>query len=472
MLRAAEVAESAGLPSVTIVASGFLKQADLIMRGMGRSLPVAEYPGVPMVDSEAVFSSKVEHHLLPAIIAGLARKSLAPVPPASTEPEPGSEVFDGTLDQVQQHFHDHLWSDGLPVIPPTRSRVQAFLQCTDRQADEVIAVLPQESRAASILSIAVNGVMAGCRPEYMPLLIAVVEAIADPDFRIEDAGSTPSVEPVIIVSGPIIRDLDLNAGAGVMKIGRQANSSIGRFLRLYLRNICGYRIPPGDGDKGSIGFSFNVAMAENEPWARDIGWPSFGEEMGYGPDESVVTVQCICAISAPTYSSGADALSHARQFVDAMGPFFSYWCYTGVKRGLWHPLLVIGPSIAKVIASEWSKDELRDYLWNNLTMPAGKMEHLAMQTGAEELNFRQLVADGLLPSQYIESNDPKRQVRMVVRPEHIGIVVAGDPGRNQSRAYMPNHIQGPRTSKRIRLPECWTQIRKQLQAGRPSPERA
>jgi hypothetical protein len=104
-------------------------------------------------------------------------------------------------------------------------------------------------------SIAVNGVMAGCRPEYMPVLVAVVEAIAKPNFRLEDAGSTPSWEPLIILSGPIIKELDFNHGAGLMKIGRQANGSIGRFLRLYLRNICGYRIAPGDGDKGSIGYS-------------------------------------------------------------------------------------------------------------------------------------------------------------------------------------------------------------------------
>ena len=460
MLRAAEVAESAGIPSVTIIGSGFMKQADLIMRGMGRALPIAEYPGVPMVDSEDTFAAKVENSLLPAVIAGLARTKLKPLQKANAEPEPGEVVFEGSLDQVQQHFHDKLWSDGLPVIPPTQDRVDAFLRCTDRKADEVIAVLPQESRAASILSIAVNGVMAGCRPEYMPLLIAAVEAVCDPQFRIEDVGSTPSVEPLIIVSGPIIGDLDLNSGPGVMKIGRQANSSIGRFLRLYLRNVCGYRIPPGDGDKGSIGFTFNVALAENEDWARDMGWPTFGEEMGFAAGESGVTVQCICAISAPTYSSGANALGHARQFVDAMGPFFSYWCYTGVKRGLWHPLFVLGPSIAKVIAAEWSKDELRGYLWQHMTMPAGVMQHLAKQTGAEELDFKAVVAEGLLPADYIASDDPQRRVRMIVRPEHIGIVVAGDPGRNQSRAYMPNHIQGPRTSKRIALPKNWTDILK------------
>ncbi len=458
MLRAASIAEAAGIPSVSIIGSGFLRQAELITRGLGMPLPIAEYPGVPMVDSRETFSHKVEHNLLPAIIAGLARKDVKPVKQASGEPAPGSVVFEGTLDQVQQHFHDRLWSDGLPVIPPTQQRVDAFLGCTDRDPAEVIAVLPQESRAASILSIAVNGVMAGCRPEYMPLLIAIVEVMAEPDFRIEDAGSTPSIELLVIVSGPIIGDLDLNSGAGVMKIGRQANSSIGRFVRLYLRNICGYRIPPGDGDKGSIGFTFNVALAENESWARDIGWPTFGEEMGFAAGDSVVTMQSVVSFTSPVYSSGADALSHARMFVEGMGPAFTHWCYTGLKRGLWNPLIVLGPSIARVIASEWTKDELRHYLWQHMTLPASKMEYLALQAGGEPLDFREAVREGYLPPEYIASDDPQRQLRIIVRPEDIGIVVAGDPGRNQSRGYMPNHIQGPRTSRRIRLPADWADI--------------
>ena len=112
--------------------------------------------------------------------------------------------------------------------------------------------------------------MAGCRPEYMPVLVAAVEAMCDPRFRIEDAGSTPGWEPLVIVSGPIIKELDLHSGQGVMRVGRQANTSIGRFVRLYLRNVCGYRIPPGAGDKGSIGNELQRrARRERKLHARD-----------------------------------------------------------------------------------------------------------------------------------------------------------------------------------------------------------
>ncbi len=459
MLRASAAAEKAGIPSVTIIGSSFMRQAALVSKGLGLTLPVAEYPGAPMVDSDAELRRKVEAHLLPAVITGLTQPRIAETtihqPPA--DPLPGSVVFSGTLPEVEEYFHHQLWSDGLPIIPPTQEAVAAFLAFTARDRNDLLGTLPQEGREATILSIAINGVMAGCRPEYMPVLIAIVEVIADPQFRIEDAGSTPAWEPLVIISGPIIKTLDINHGAGVMRIGRQANSSIGRFLRLYMRNICGYRIAPGDGDKGSIGYTFNVALAEDEQWSRDIGWPTFGEDLGFAADDNVVTIQSVVCISPPTYSSGTTATGHAQQFVDAIYGAFSYWAYSGLKRGYWHSVLVIGPSIAKVIAKEWSKDQLRDFLVQQATMPASTMKHYATKTGGLALDFEGLVKEGLLQPDYITSSDPDRLVRMIVAAKHIGIVVAGDPGRNQSRGYMANHSQGTRTSKRIELPKDWSQ---------------
>jgi hypothetical protein len=456
VLRASAEAEKIGIPSVTLVGSAFMRQAAFVSKGIGMPFAIAEYPGAPMVDSDEEIRAKVEQHLLPAIIEGLtAGAPSEALPPEDPEPEPGAIVFRGSYNQMQEHFLAKLWSDGLPIVPATRENVDAFLRFTDRSPDEIIAVLPQEGREATILSVAINGVMAGCRPEYMPILIAVVEAVSNPKFRIEDAGSTPSWEPLIVVSGPIGRQLDFNHGAGLMRVGCQANSSVGRFLRMYLRNICGYRIAPGDGDKASIGYTFNVAMAEDEQWARDIGWPTFGQDMGFAADENAVTVQSVVCISPPTYSSGAAARGHVQQFVDAMARAFAYWSYSGMKRGYWHSIIVIGPSIAKVIAREMSKDDVRRYLCEHATIPASLMENFARQTGGLELDFKRLVAEGYLPQDYIATDDPNRPVRIFINPQDIGIVVAGDPGRNQSRGYMANHEQGARTSQRIELPRHW-----------------
>jgi len=333
VLRAAALVEKLGIPTASIVGSGFLKQAEVVAKGLGLPLAWGVYPGAPMVDSEDELRRKVEESLAPGLLRGLTEVNPVEIVRHAAEPEPMSVAFGGTLDEIEEYFHRQLWTDGLPIIPPTRRRVEAFLRFTERDPDEVIRVLPQESREATILSIAVNGVMAGCRPEYMPVLVAVVEAMADREFHIEHAGSTPGWEPLVVVSGPIIKALDFNYGQGVMRVGRQANTSIGRFVRLYLRNICGYRIPPGAGDKGSIGYTFNVALAEDEDTAREIGWPTYAMEQGFEPTDSVVTVRSVVAITPPTYSAGARAIDHVQQFADVMGATFRYWSHTGMKRG-------------------------------------------------------------------------------------------------------------------------------------------
>ena len=372
-----------------------MKQASLVARAQGIDFALAEYPGAPMVDTDEALRAKVDG-LMPAIIQGLTARGATREFAAAAEPDPGTVAYSGSLDAVERYFHDRLWSDGLPVIPPTRERVDAFLRFTDRDPHDIIGVLPQENREASILSIAVNGVMAGCRPEYMPVLVAIVDAIADPGFHLEDAGSTPAWEPLVIVSGPVIRQLDLNHGAGVMKVGRQANSSIGRFLRLYMRNVCGYRIPPGDGDKGSIGYSFNVALAEDENFAARIGWPTFAMDQGFPAGTNLVTVQSVICITPPVYSAGARAEQHVRQFVDVIGNAFAYWAYRGLRHNLSHPLIVVGPAIAEVIAREWSKDDVRRYLWEHTRMPASRMQHFAVQTAGLGIDFHETTADGLV----------------------------------------------------------------------------
>jgi hypothetical protein len=190
VLRAAAIAERAGVPSVSIVTTPFMQQAGVVSKGVGLpSLPIAEYPGVPMTDGSDAVAKKVEA-LLPQLVAGLAGARDA-ARPAVAEPGPRDVVHRGTLDEIQEHFHRNLWSDGLPVIPPTLARIERFLAHTQRAPSDVIGHLLPENRAATVWSIAVNGVMAGCRPEYMPVLVAIVEAIAEPIFRVEDAGSTP-----------------------------------------------------------------------------------------------------------------------------------------------------------------------------------------------------------------------------------------------------------------------------------------
>src|SRR4029453_9946862 len=265
----------------------------------------------------------------------------------------------------------------------------------------------------TIRRIAVNGVMGGCRPEYMPLLIAVIEALCDPKYRVEDSGSTPGWEPVVIVSGPIVKQLDFNFGQGMMRVGRQANTSIGRFVRLYLRNICGFRIPPGAGDKGSIAQSFLVAMAEDEDSSREIGWPTYAQDRGFAPGENVVTVRSVVAITSPIYSASDRAVEHVQQWAEVIGGSFTYWARAGFKNGLWSPLIVAGPSIAKVVASEWSKERVRKFLYDSIKVTAERPTHHARMTSTPTFSLERLVRDGILPPEYAASGDPGRLLNVI-----------------------------------------------------------
>src|SRR5258708_8205686 len=220
-----------------------MQQAGVVSKAVGvPTLPIAEYPGVPMTDGSDAVAKKVEA-LLPQLAAGLAGARDA-ARTTVAEPGRGEVGHRGPLDEIQEHFHRNLWSDGLPVIPPTLARIERFLAHTRRAPSDVIGHLLPENRAATVWSIAVNGVMAGCRPEYMPVLVAIVEAVAEPIFRVEDAGSTPGWEPLVIVSGPIASRLDLNPGQGVMPVGRQANTTLGRFPPLPLPNPPPPLLPP------------------------------------------------------------------------------------------------------------------------------------------------------------------------------------------------------------------------------------
>jgi len=227
---------------------------------------------------------------------------------------------------------------------------------------------------------------------------------------------------------------------------------------MFLRNICGFRIPPGAGDKGSIGYTFNVALAEDEDTAREIGWPTYAMDQGFDAGDNVVTVRSVVCITPPTYSAGARAIDHVQQFADVMGATFTYWSHTGMKRGFWHPLIVVGPSIARVIAREWSKSDVRRYLYENVKVTAERATHYARMTSTPTFSLERLVAEGVLPPDYAASSDPERLVRVFIHEEMTDLLVAGDPGRNQSRGYMGNHDQGPPVSRRVELPKRWNEL--------------
>jgi hypothetical protein len=240
VMRAAAIIERTGVPAVAVGSAHFEVLGHTIADVMGvPDVPIVSYPGVPLSDTPEEFDRKVTEVVAPAVVDALicepARNGRAEGAPLREERAARKIVFRGSLDEVHDYFLDRSWTDGLPIVPPTPDRVEAFLRYSDRPPDDVLGVLLPARQEATVWKVAVNGVMAGCAPNYMPLLVAAVECIADPAFRIEEAGSTPGWEPIVIVSGPMARDLNFNAETAVLRIGRRANSTVGRFLRLYMR---------------------------------------------------------------------------------------------------------------------------------------------------------------------------------------------------------------------------------------------
>jgi hypothetical protein len=454
VMRAVATAEEASLPAVGVVSSGFEAMARSIAHIFGDDEPrLAVYPGAIQTDTDETFGRKVRDVVLDQIEAALRQsKSGVARGLAAVEPKPQEVVFTGSLDAVEEHFLRQGWSDGLPIIPPTQARVDRLLAATTEDAGTVLGVLPPEFREITITNIAVNGVMAGCRPEYMPVLVAVARCLVDPRFRVEDLTSTFGLEPLIVVSGSVVEALDFNTGTGAMRLGRQANTSIGRFLRLLMRNVGGLRIPPGTSDAGAIGYSFNVVMAEDEPSTRAIGWDPFRVDNGFAQDCSTASLLLVTNHSAPIYTAGESADEHletiARILANAIGP----WAYTATVHGGFNPLLLMSPSVARALHEFGvDKDEIRAYLYDHLRIRADVTERYAHQVGRTDFSFATSVDDPALRESWVASADPARLVPMLVDPGWTSIVVGGNPGRNQSRAYVGNLVAGPPVTHRIQF---------------------
>jgi hypothetical protein len=446
VMRAVAVAEEADIPAVGVVSSGFEPMARTIASIFGDDEPrLAVYPGVIQTDTDETFRQKVRDVVLGQVEEALQRsKPGAPVVTAEPEPGPREVVFTGSLDEVEEHFLAMGWSDGLPIVPPTPGRVDRFLAATNEDPDTVLGVLAPELRDITITNIAVNGVMAGCRPEYMPVLVAVARCLTDPRFRMSDLTSTFGLEPLIVVSGPVVEALDFNTGTGAMRLGRQANATVGRFLRLLMRNVGGLRIPPGTSDAGAIGYSFNVVMAEDERSTRAIGWDPFRVDNGFALGSSTASVLLVTNHSAPIYTAGESADEHletiARILANAIGP----WAYTATVHGGFNPLLLLSPSVARAL-HEFGVDKaaIRAYLHEHLRIRADVTERYARQVGRTGFSFATSVVDPVLRKSWVASEDPARLVPMLIDPEWTSIVLGGNPGRNQSRAYVGNLTAGP-----------------------------
>ena len=454
-MRASAIIEKTGIPTASLICDGFIDQAAAITPGLGiASLPVARIVG--HVDGQNL--DELEQNLRTVTSSAVIDCLTNPIEPvlAASEYTNDSIVAQGSFDDVNKMFYERHWSDGLPIVPPTTERVAAFFACTDDDPDRVIGVLKPSGSAATVRNVAINGVMANCLPEYMPVLIAVAEALVDPGYGVEHSGDTTGGEALIILSGPIIGQLQFNCEGAALRDGYQANTSVGRFLRLFLRNVA--RCLPGGADKSTFGHTWRVVLAENETAAQELGWPSFSVDAGFDSNANIVTIGRFTSSGLVGSIYGNDPGRIARYLADGLVRQ-SGWelVFTvGFARGIYRPLLVLSPMVAKTLArSGTTKQKLRSLLFQYARLPASKLESYIgawsnLVPGNQSLH--QLVEAGTAAPQYAESDDPERLVPIVEKPEHILLVLSGDPLRSNACVFASNGMHGFPTSKRIRLP--------------------
>ena len=282
-------AEYIGIPSVMIAAPGFDTQAKTTAYNNGVPvLRVALYPGAFASHTEEELKRNTREVLWPQIMDMLCDEITQEEIEENSHPEaadPQEPVFSGTIDEVNEFFRDMMWSDGMPIIPPTKARVEEFMKYTDYRWDRTIAVLSPSYRSSLVWHVAVNGVMAGCKPEYMPLLIALTKAMTSGDFR-RTLGSTHAWVPYCWANGPVARQLGLDHGQG--QINEAANIAIGRFINLAMLNLAGYYVK--QDRMGTFGYPVSWCLAEDDEACLRVGWYPYHVRQGIDLNESAMTV--------------------------------------------------------------------------------------------------------------------------------------------------------------------------------------
>ncbi len=270
------------------------------------------------------------------------------------------------MDEWEYGF-EQGWSDGLPIVPPTPARVWRMLQGTRRAPDEIVGVIPPNQVPCSVEKVAINAVMAGCKPEYLPVVLAAVEAACIDEFCMHGVlATTYPVGPVVIVNGPVATQIGMNAGLNALGQGNRANATIGRALQLVIRNVGGGK--PGGVDRAALGNpgKYTFCFAERE---TDSPWESLAVERGFDPTTSTVTLFAGDGVQPIMDQRSRTAESLARSFAMAL-------------RGVCHPkaaqgsdaILLVCPEHARTLAAaRWSKSRLHRELTTLLTSDGSEL---------------------------------------------------------------------------------------------------
>jgi hypothetical protein len=318
------------------------------------------------------------------------------------------------LEQINREYYMRGWTDGLPIIPPTEERVQRLLTGTCRAPQEVLGRMPPRWGDATVEKVAINAVMAGCLPAYMPVLLSAIEAMLEPQFNLYGIqATTHPVAPLLIVNGPVARDLDINSSYNAYGPGWRANATIGRAIRLTLLNVGGGM--PGQGDRSTQGSpaKFSYCIAEND---ASNPWIPLHVERGFAPHTSTVTVwggEAPHNVNDHVSQSAANLLTTIADTAATMGMNNLYLNDTEM-------LIVLGPEHAATIAADgWSKQDVQQFLFEQARVPLRRARQGGMW-GMQDW------------PRWIDVHNDDTRIPVVRRWQDMVVIVAGGAGKHSS----------------------------------------
>ena len=318
---------------------------------------------------------------------------------------------DDSAEAISNLFIEKGWSDGLPIIPPTEQAVERMIAGTKRNPEEVVAYIPPTWGLATVEKIAINAVMAGCLPEYMPVIITAVEAMSEERFRLaEIQPTTHPVAPLMIVNGPLAKKLDINSKSGAFGPCWRANATIGRVIRLILLNIGGAF--PGKLDMSTQGqpSKYTYCIAENE---EDSPWEPLHVERGFDASMSTVTV---LAVENPHNINEHVAITGEEMLISICNAVMTTGS-NNVKNQTGSPVIALSPEHAATIATDgFSKNDVRTYIHEKGRIPLKRFFKRAIE-------------------KYYSGWDENTLVPITACKDDIIIIVVGGPGKHS--AYLP-----------------------------------
>jgi len=334
----------------------------------------------------------------------------------TTLPESGDTTtvqWDSALEAIERCY-ELGWTDGLPVVPPTEQRVKEFIERSGRPSDEVVGELPERRREITVDKVAANAVMAGCLPEYMPVVLAATEAMLEPIFNLVGPSSSMGGSAILsIVNGPIAKELNINSRNNLFGPGNRANATIGRAVRLILMNACA--AIPGVFDRSVIGhpgkYTYCIAEADTE-----THWTPLHVERGFSPAESTVTVfagespRQIRAVGhpEPIMMAIADVASSLGSNMSTSGSVGDTGI--GVRQGQ----IVVTIAGNSNLWKDWTKSQIKEYLFNRT------------QRSVADLKAAMVLKGDLEPS------DGQIMIPLIPEPDDILLIFAGGEESNMS----------------------------------------